>query len=70
MTDSPLENQCRWNPDDPRLCFEADDCGCFMDPCEYFDLPPEQCTPEEEEWVYVELHPIASETPDDGDPDI
>jgi len=34
---------CRWDPDDPSLCFEADACGCFMDPCTHFGLDPEEC---------------------------
>jgi hypothetical protein len=37
---------CRWDPDDPELCFEADACGCYIDPCTYFGFDADLCRQE------------------------
>ncbi len=34
---------CRWNLKDPRSCLEPDSCGCYVDPCVYFGVAPEDC---------------------------
>lgn len=34
---------CHWNLKDPRSCLEPDSCGCYVDPCEYFGVSPEDC---------------------------
>ena len=34
---------CRWNLKDPRSCLEPDSCGCYVDPCVYFGVSPENC---------------------------
>ena len=43
LKNSAEELGCRWDPDDPSLCFEADACGCFMDPCTYFGMDSKEC---------------------------
>ena len=37
---------CKWDPEDPRLCFDADACGCYLDPCDYFDMEDQDCPQE------------------------
>ncbi len=39
---SPLPD-CRWNLKDPRSCMDPDSCGCYVDPCDYFGLTPDEC---------------------------
>ena len=34
---------CHWNLKDPRSCQEPDSCGCYVDPCVYFGVAPEDC---------------------------
>ena len=34
---------CHWNPKDPRSCLDPDSCGCYVDPCDYFGVAPEDC---------------------------
>jgi hypothetical protein len=34
---------CHWNLKDPRSCLEPDSCGCYVDPCVYFEVAPEDC---------------------------
>ena len=34
---------CHWNLKDPRSCLEPDSCGCYVDPCVYFGVSPEDC---------------------------
>ena len=41
-TSSPLPD-CRWNLKDPRSCMDPDSCGCYVDPCDYFGLTPDDC---------------------------
>ncbi|CAB5160425.1 hypothetical protein D3OALGA1CA_5020 [Olavius algarvensis associated proteobacterium Delta 3] len=41
--DSAAEFGCRWDPEDPGLCFEADACGCFLDPCTFLGNEPKDC---------------------------
>ena len=41
-TSSPLPD-CRWNLKDPRSCMDPDSCGCYVDPCDYFGVAPEDC---------------------------
>ncbi len=41
--DSSPWPDCRWNLKDPRSCLEPDSCGCYVDPCDYFGVAPEDC---------------------------
>jgi len=34
---------CRWDPIDPHSCFDDTSCGCYVSPCEYFDLDSPDC---------------------------
>lgn len=34
---------CRWDPIDPHLCFDDNSCGCYMSPCDYFNVEDEDC---------------------------
>jgi hypothetical protein len=34
---------CRWDPIDAHLCFDADSCGCYMSPCDYFEVEDADC---------------------------
>lgn len=40
---------CRWDPVQPDLCFDENSCGCYMDPCQYFGIEGEDCSPAGEE---------------------
>ncbi len=42
-TDAAPWPDCRWYSKDPRSCLEPDSCGCYVDPCDYFGLSPEDC---------------------------
>ncbi|KJS29300.1 MAG: hypothetical protein VR64_20930 [Desulfatitalea sp. BRH_c12] len=42
---------CRWDPDDPHLCFDERSCGCYMDPCDYFKVPSAECAAETSEEI-------------------
>jgi hypothetical protein len=42
---------CRWDPDDPRLCFDDRSCGCYMDPCDYFEVRNAECAAEANEEI-------------------
>ena len=42
---------CRWDPDNPESCFDEDACGCYIDPCDFFEVGAGDCMPfDEEEW--------------------
>ena len=42
---------CRWDPDNPASCFDDESCGCYMDPCDFFEVSDEDCMPfDENEW--------------------
>ncbi len=34
---------CTWDPVDPHLCFDETSCGCYISPCEYFDMDEKDC---------------------------
>lgn len=41
---------CRWDPDDPHACFDEISCGCYMSPCDYFDIKDDDCVADNGDW--------------------
>ena len=34
---------CRWDPIDPHSCFDETSCGCYVSPCDYFNIQDVDC---------------------------
>ena len=34
---------CRWDEDDPHNCFDDTSCGCYLSPCDFFDIKDPNC---------------------------